>query len=313
MLKRFFLRLLFAAFAAAVLWGFITCPPEISMPTVYEGERQARTYVITPPVARLWPASGDKTQRSVDESAPIMETEGGDILGLMYHDLTVDAARVNEWNTTPENLRQNILSLLSLGYLPLSVEDYIEGNYSLAQDYFIVTFDDGYLSNWTLAQPVLQSLGVPGAVFVITSGVYADHHMSWEQLRQARRDGVLSIYSHTHNHINAQTVLGEVFLADARRAEVELSRNLGEGGYKVLSYPNGACTQITMQALKREGYDLVVIQERPDWYDPETDGKILLRVNVPGMDADMLDIVNYSRERSGLSRLTPPAAEKNRN
>ena len=305
MLKRFFLRLLFAAFAAAVLWGFVSSPPAFDMPTVYEEERQARTWVITPGVDRLWEAASDVTQRPVDEHAPILETEGGDILGLMYHDLTVDPSLAHDWNTTPQNLRDNLVSLMSLGYLPLSVEDYIEGNYSLAQDYFIVTFDDGYLSNLTLAQPVLEALDVPAAVFVITSAVYADHHMSWEELRLARDEGVLSIYSHTHTHMNAQSVLSETFLADVRRAEEELSRNVGEAEYKVLSYPNGAYTRETMQALVREGYDLFVVQERPAWYDPETDGKILVRVNVSGRDTDMLAKANYSRKRAGLSPLVP--------
>ena len=309
MLKRFFLRLLFAAFAAVVLWGFVTTPPQFDLPTVYEEERQARTHVITPGVDRLWEASADVTQRSVAEDAPILETEGGDILGLMYHDLTVDPSLAHEWNTTPQNLRDNLVSLMSLGYLPLSVEDYIEGNYSLAQDYFIVTFDDGYLSNLTLAQPVLEALDVPAAVFVITSGVYADHHMSWEELRLAQEEGVLSIYSHTHTHMNARSVLSETFLADARRAQEELSRNLGASEYKILSYPNGAYTKETMDALKREGYDLVVVQDRPEWYDPETDIKILLRINVSGKDTDMLAIANYSRRRAGLSPLVPESAE----
>ena len=309
MLKRFFLRLLFAAFAAAVLWGFVTTPPQFDLPTVYEEERQARTYVITPVVDRLWEDSTDVVQRNVDEDAPVLETEGGDILGLMYHDLTEDPSQVHDWNTTPRNLRDNLVSLMALGYLPLSVEDYIEGNYSLAQDYFIVTFDDGYLSNLTLAQPVLEALDVPAAVFVITSGVYADHHMSWEELRMARQTGVLSIYSHTHTHMNARSVLSEVFLADARRAEEELSRNLGESEYKILSYPNGAYTRETMEALKREGYDLVVVQDMPEWYDPETDIKILVRVNVSGEDTDMLAKANYSRKRAGLSPLTLPLAE----
>ena len=307
MLKRIFLRLLFAAFAAVVLWGFVTTPPYFEMPTVYEEERQARTAVITPGVDRLWEAPSDVTQRNVEENAPILETEGGDILGLMYHDLTVDPSLVHEWNTTPQNLRENLMSLMSLGYLPLSVEDYVEGNYSLAQDYFIVTFDDGYLSNLTLAQPVLEALDVPAAVFVITSGVYADHHMSWEELRLAREGGVLSIYSHTHTHMNARSVLSEVFLADARRAQEELSRNVGEAEYEILSYPNGAYTRETMQALVREGYDLFVVQDWPEWYDPETDGKLLVRVNVSGEDTDMLAIANYSRRRAGLSLLSPQA------
>ena len=309
MLKRFFLRLLFAALAAAILWGFVTYPIEIFMPTVYETERLPTILSVTPTVPVITPPPAEDPQRSVDESAPVTETERVDILGLMYHDLTLDPTAVTPWTTTPDRLRQNIESLLSLGYLPLSIEDYVDGNYSLTQDYFIVTFDDGYLSNLTLALPVLRSLGVKAAVFVITESVWASNHMSWQQLREARATGVLSLYSHTHTHKSARSSLRDPFLADVRRSQEELSRNLGSSRYRILAYPGGAYTQATMQSLYREGWDLFVMQDKPAWYDAETDGKILLRVNVSGEDVDMTKIANYSRARAGLSKIGEKTGE----
>ena len=51
------------------------------------------------------------------------------------------------------------------------------------------------------------------------------------------------------------------------------------------------------------------MQDKPAWYDAETDGKILLRVNVSGEDVDMTKIANYSRARAGLSKIGEKTGE----
>ena len=77
----------------------------------------------------------------------------------------------------------------------------------------------------------------------------------------------------------------------------------------MLAYPNGGYTRSTMQALSREGWDLLVMQDKPSWYNPETDGKILVRVNVTGKNPDMLHIINYNRSRTGMTLLKPETEE----
>lgn len=309
LLKRICVRLLFVAVAAAILWGFVYYPVEIIMPTVYEEELLPTLVSATPAVSEIPAPEGDLSLGGVGEEDPILEGARGDILAMMYHDLSEDTDKVGPWTTTPDTFRQNLLDLMDLGYQPLSVEEYVEGTYSLLQNYFIVTFDDGYLSNLTMAQPILQSLGIRAAVFVITDSTRADNHMSWRQLQEAQATGVLSLYSHTHTHMNAQNVLLDKFLLDARQSQMNLEYYLGEGKYQMLAYPNGGYTRSTMQALHREGWDLLVMQDKPSWYNPKTDGKILVRVNVTGKNPDMLHIINYNRARTGLPLLAPKTEE----
>jgi hypothetical protein len=71
----------------------------------------------------------------------------------------------------------------------------------------------------------------------------------------------------------------------------------------VLSYPNGAFTEESMRALRQDGYDLFVIQDKPAWHRENRHGKILLRVNVPGEGADMKEIANFHRARCGVNKL----------
>ena len=227
----------------------------------------------------------------------------GNVLGLMYHHLTDNPEEISAWTTSPEALKKNLTDLMELGYAPLSLEDYIDGQYDPEADYFIVTFDDGYRSNLTLAEPVLAEMHIPAAIFVVTGYVGTPHYMSWDDLRAARDGGVFTLYSHTHSHLSASEVPLAQFLADEKTAEESLSAQLGENVHRVLSYPNGAFTEESMRALRQDGYDLFVIQDKPAWHRENRHGKILLRVNVPGEGADMKEIANFHRARCGVNKL----------
>lgn len=227
----------------------------------------------------------------------------GNVIGLMYHHLTENPDEISAWVTTPEEFRQNLTDILALGYDPLSLEDYIAENYDPAAYYFIVTFDDGYRSNLTLAEPVLREMGIPAAIFAVTAYMGTPHYMTWEDLEAAQASDVFTVYSHTHTHLSATDVTVEEFLADEDTARQELSAHLGEGKYNVLSYPNGAFTKESMKELTRRGYDLFVIQDRPASYRENRHGRILLRVNVPGEGADMKEIVNFHRKRCGIREI----------
>jgi peptidoglycan/xylan/chitin deacetylase (PgdA/CDA1 family) len=62
-----------------------------------------------------------------------------------------------------------------------------------------LTFDDGHLSNYTTAFPVLTRLGFTATFFVTTSWVGQANRASWEQLREMAAAG-MSIQSHTDTH-----------------------------------------------------------------------------------------------------------------
>ena len=78
----------------------------------------------------------------------------------------------------------------------------------------VLTFDDGYLDNYELGLPVLQSLQVPATVFVVTGSVGKSEViwseageqlpaslMSWEQLNELEKLG-WEIGSHAADHVH---------------------------------------------------------------------------------------------------------------
>ena len=313
-MKRFALRLLFAALSAALLYVLIEFPaPGAALPTLRTAAALPETRAATPPARALAAAapSPAAAPTASPEPEPDEPKEPGDIFAFMYHDLTENDAETGTWCTTPAQMRADIETVLSYGYLPLSLEDYITGNYELGPDYFIVTFDDGYLSNLTLAEPVLAEMGIKAAVFVITGSTSLPSHMSWDQLAELLATGTFTVYSHTHSHLNNAAASNDAFLADEALAWQELTEHLGDIPYRVLSYPNGDYTLATMRALAADGYDLFVIQNIPGWYTENNPYgiRILSRMNVSA-NADMPFLVNFNRRRFGFSSLEDALARR---
>ena len=62
-----------------------------------------------------------------------------------------------------------------------------------------LTFDDGHISNFTLAYPVLKKYGFKAIFFIIVNNIDKPGYISWEQLRQLETNG-MSIGSHSMTH-----------------------------------------------------------------------------------------------------------------
>jgi len=103
------------------------------------------------------------------------------------------------------------------------LHDHVSGIRPLDPMSVVLTFDDGYLDNWTYAYPLLKQYGFTGVVCVSPefvdpgdtirptlgdvragrageSDLEVRGFMSWPEMRQAVSEGVLSIQSHAMTH-----------------------------------------------------------------------------------------------------------------
>lgn len=132
-----------------------------------------------------------------------------------------------------------------------------------------ITFDDGYLDNYTIAAPILRRHGLPAAFFVSTGIVGTANRfahdlrrgnppipvMSWDQLREMRRWG-FSIGSHTAHHIDCATELETVVCDELARSGADLKSELGVE-QPVFAYPYGGREHMNAARLtlvKKAGY-----------------------------------------------------------
>lgn len=91
-------------------------------------------------------------------------------------------------------------------YQMISMDDFLNGRYDPEGNYVILTFDDGFKDNYTVALPVLRKYGARATIFVnpaYTSTESDDSDwgfMTWEEIEAAEHSGVFDIQAHTMTH-----------------------------------------------------------------------------------------------------------------
>ena len=85
---------------------------------------------------------------------------------------------------------ENQINILSKWLQPIDdhqLLNWFNHTAKLQRDGLLVTFDDGYKNNQTVAAPILQSQGVPGLIFVPTNFITCRKQFWWSRLSNAMR------------------------------------------------------------------------------------------------------------------------------
>lgn len=114
---------------------------------------------------------------------------------------------------TPETFKEQIGTIKNSGYNFITFEDLKsidDGEIEMPKNPIIITFDDGYLNNYTNAYPILDELGVNATFFVSTANIREEsvpfdenklYFMSWDQLAEMEKSDTIDIESHGHEHV----------------------------------------------------------------------------------------------------------------
>lgn len=231
-----------------------------------------------------------ETQDYIEETAeaPVYFEKYGNTLILMYHTLVESGEPTAEQNslyTTAEKLGEDIDALHAAGYQSLSLLRYRMGLFDPQQKYYILTFDDGYESNYTVAYPVLQEKGVYADIFANTEMMDKAGHLTWDMCREMERSGLVHIYSHLNIHTAATTLSPEEQRMWLEQSMQAIERELGERAVWGMSYPYGDYDKPVFDLYRSMGASFQLVQGIK-FEDPE----LLVRVNVP-YDADMDEII----------------------
>jgi peptidoglycan/xylan/chitin deacetylase (PgdA/CDA1 family)/glycosyltransferase involved in cell wall biosynthesis len=186
---------------------------------------------------------------------------------LMYHRVLPESAgqpKHGIWVSQNTFARQ-LESLRRRGFHAITFRDYdlfLQGEKPLPRRPIILTFDDGYVDNFTIALPLLQKYGFAAVIYAVTDTDRRSNFWDAEetraplltsgQLLELHRAGI-EIGSHTITHPRLTSVD-----VDAARDELVRSRKYLEDilGSEVLSfaYPYGAVNAAVKQLVAEAGY-----------------------------------------------------------
>lgn len=215
------------------------------------------------------------------------ETVSRDVPVLMWHNLAQESS--GDMTISVDTFRAQIEALHEAGFKTVSLQqlyDYVHFGTELPEKPIVLTFDDGYFSNYEYAFPILQEYDMQATIFAIGVSVGkdtykdTDHamtpHFGADEAREMVDSGLISVQSHTFDMHqwppfedgNAQvreTLLPFDGEADADyeaavEADFAESRELLESitGQPVnaLAFPEGAYVTLTQDALRSAGAGL---------------------------------------------------------
>jgi len=243
----------------------------------------------------------------------------------MYHHL---ADNINN-NTviSPNNFENQIRTLKAEGYHAISVQelhDYLNNQIKLPEKPVLVTFDDGYLSNYEKAYPILKKYDMHAEIFVIASRIvdvskqdaYPNEiaKMNWDQLKEMQ--DYITIQSHTwdshyklpskYGKLNG-AIYGPSYLNGQLESQLQYEERVRNDfirsrkiikeklGYEpiAISYPYGKKSVATIKIAQEAGFKMgFVIQNKSVKMGDELFSLSRITVNGNDTSADLIYKIN---------------------
>lgn len=187
---------------------------------------------------------------------------------LLYHDFVKVVPETDpdhfQYINTPEGFEENIKTLQNQGYTFLSfheLNDAYRGK-TLPEKPIIITFDDGYASNYQYIFPILKKYQVKASIFIVTDyiGKTMDgkRYLTWEKCKKMQDSHLVEIFSHSKKHVFYNKRSVRELKNDVKESYQEIEKHLGKQDLKVFAYPYGAYTKESVFVLKMNGIDMQV-------------------------------------------------------
>jgi peptidoglycan/xylan/chitin deacetylase (PgdA/CDA1 family) len=102
---------------------------------------------------------------------------------LMYHRVVKVESDVWDIVVSPEHFEQH-LQVLQATKKVVPIHELVEDvkRQKLRKNSIAITFDDGYIDNYTTARPLLEKYNLPATIFVTTGQVGSNHEFWWDEL-----------------------------------------------------------------------------------------------------------------------------------
>ena len=193
---------------------------------------------------------------------------------LSYHNV-IKKEEIKEeslWTISAENFEEEMKYLHDTNYKTLTMEEFCkwkEGEIELPFKSVLVTFDDGLLSNYQYAFPILKKYNINATLFVIgeTSEKIGDAQNKWQgvensYLSKAQIDKIkeeypnVEMYSHTYGmHLKENEEIARANLyTEEQMAEDIKKYEEYMGKTEIIAYPFGITNETFIKVLKEQGY-----------------------------------------------------------
>lgn len=173
---------------------------------------------------------------------------------IYYHDVV--AGEGDSFNTINiEKFREQMLYLHDSNYKSLIFSDFNKQNIQKDRS-VLITFDDGYKSNFELVFPIMKELKIKFNIFLEVGAIgEKENYLTWDMVREMHESGIVGFGAHTFNHVDSRFIDAHNYDEEIQGVNSLLEKKLG---FKVQDYcfPFGAYNErITKHLADKRAYD----------------------------------------------------------
>tara|TARA_B100001057_G_scaffold501140_1_gene621014 strand:- start:308 stop:1363 length:1056 start_codon:yes stop_codon:yes gene_type:complete len=210
-------------------------------------------------------------QNNLYSNSSSQEIEDFGIISLMYHRFEENKypstnIRIKDFKEHIEIIETNNIKFIN----PKDFEDELVNN--KLQRKVLLTIDDGFLSFYKNAWPILKKKKIPFILFVSTREVGAFNYMTWSQIKELNEEDFVEIGNHSHTHEYLADESNELVKEDIAKSISIFKKNLGKNS-DFFSYPFGEYSNNFKNIIKNFGFKYAfgqhsgVMDETKDFYE----------------------------------------------
>ena len=179
---------------------------------------------------------------------------------LMYHHIRVNpmpnSALWASLNVSANQLDNQLQYLATHGFHPILPEqllDALNSKASLPTKPVIISFDDGYRNFYENAFPLLKKYNFKAIEFVITGVTPAPAYLSWDQIIEMDKSGLIEFGAHTRHHPDLTRLSASAQVDEIKGSKADLESHLKKQ-VNFFAYPYGSYNNLIVQEVKDSGY-----------------------------------------------------------
>ena len=193
------------------------------------------------------------------------------IISLMYHRFEENKypstnIRLYDFLKNLEIIKNNNIQFIN----PKNFEEELIKNKKKRK--ILLTIDDGFLSFYKNAWPILKERKIPFILFINTREVGSFNYMSWKEINEISREKFVEIGNHSHSHEYLVDQDNKIIKSDIEKSIKIFNEKLGKNS-EFFSYPFGEYSASFKNIIKSLGFKYAfgqhsgVIDETKNFYE----------------------------------------------
>ena len=306
------MRLKLVAAPVLLALAFAACNKKQKVQTIGEGSSPAGGASVAPSAS---PPTTVNPATTPTPPAKVAVDQTAQVIVYGYHRF-VNQVRRPDTEITPQMFEQQMQELKNRGITVIGMQDFLtwkRGEKNIPPRCAIITFDDGWKSQYEVAWPIMKKFAYTFTMFIYTEGVRGGHFgggeaITWEQLAEMRDAGI-DIQAHSETHQDLRKPYDKVAKKKLSPPEYEqwLQNEVGRCketleqrlGIKVncFAVPYGFYNQHIKDVAKNAGYEAVfTVYGQPITFRSTMDslGRYLIEGNKPKVFVDAISMIATS-------------------